>query len=124
MENTLSYLDFIKEKGRPVSEINPGSDEIALAVDDALQAIELLKDNQKAILGGDILSEDNGELIYAYQLWGEEYHYLNWYCDREDNESKDNYAKRSYILAKEGIANAHATAEKLQKKCYIVFVTE
>lgn len=124
MENTLSYLNFIKEKGRPLSEINPGSDEIALAVDDALQAIELLKDNQTAILGGDILSEDSGELIYAYQLWGEEYHYLNWYCDRIDNESEDDYLRRSYILAKEGIANAHTTAEKLKKKCYIIFVTE
>ncbi|MCS6974164.1 MAG: hypothetical protein N2044_02445 [Cyclobacteriaceae bacterium] len=39
MGNTLSYLNFIKEKGRPLSEINPGSDEIALAIDDALQAI-------------------------------------------------------------------------------------
>jgi hypothetical protein len=124
MGNTLSYLNFIKEKGRPLSEINPGSDEIALAVDDALQAIELLKDNQTAILGGDILSEDSGELVYAYQLWGEEYHSLNWYCDRIDNESEDGYLKRSYILAKEGITNAHAIAEKLKKKCYIVFVTE
>ena len=124
MENKLSYLNFIKEKGRSLSEINPGGDEIALAVDDALQAIELLKGSQMTILGGDILSEDNGELIYAYQLWGEEYHCLNWYCDREDNESKDEYAKRSYILAKEGVVNAYATAEKLKKKCYIVFVTE
>lgn len=124
MENTLSYLNFIKEKGRPLSEINPGSGEIALAVDDALQAIELLKENQTAILGGDILSEDSGELVYAYQLWGEEYHYLNWYFDRIDNESKDDYLKRSYILAKEGIANAHTTAERLKNKCYIVFVTE
>ncbi|GEM68737.1 hypothetical protein SMI01S_23430 [Sphingobacterium mizutaii NBRC 14946 = DSM 11724] len=124
MENTLSYLNFLKEKGRPLSEINPGSDEIALAVDDALQAIELLKDNQTAILGGGILSEDSGELIYAYQLWGEEYHYLNWYCDRIDNEREDDYLKRSYTLAQEGITNAHATAENLKKKCYIVFVTE
>lgn len=122
MKNTLSYLNFIKEKGRPVSEINPGSDEIALTIDDALQAIELLKDNQTAILGGDILSEDNGELIYAYQLWGEEYHYLNWYCDRIDNENDDNYLKRSYNIAKEGITNASKMAERFNKKCYIVFV--
>ncbi|NQD71519.1 hypothetical protein HP439_12370 [Sphingobacterium shayense] len=120
----MSYLNFIKEKGKPLSEINPGSDEITLAVDDALQTIELLKDNQIAILGGDILSEDSGELIYAYQLWGEEYQYLNWYCDRIENESEDNCLKRTYVLAKEGIANAHTTAEKLKKKCYIVFVIE
>jgi hypothetical protein len=122
MENILSYLNFIREKGRPVSEINPGSDEIALAVDDALQAIELLENSQTAILGGDVLSEDKGELIYAYQLWGEEYHYLNWYCDRMDNESEDVYLKRSYNIAKEGIVNASKTAERLNKKCYVVIV--
>lgn len=124
MENTLNYLNFIKEKGRPVSEINPGSDEMALAVDDASQAIELLKNSQTIILGGDILSEDNGELIYAYQLWGEEYHYLNWYCDRMGNESKDDYLKRSYDIAREGVINASNTAERFNKKCYIVFVIE
>ncbi|MEZ4912402.1 MAG: hypothetical protein R2774_16250 [Saprospiraceae bacterium] len=52
MHSISNYLNFIKEKGRPLSEINPGSDEITLAVNDALQAIELLKDNQTAILGG------------------------------------------------------------------------
>ena len=119
-----SYLNFIKENGRPVSEINPGSDEIALSVDDALKAIELLKDNQAAVLGGDILSEDSGELIYAYQLWGEEYHYLNWYCDRFSGENEEGYLKRSYDIAREEIINASRIAERFNKKCYIVFVTE
>lgn len=119
-----NYLDFLKEKGKLLSEINPGSDEIALTANDALQALEFLKDSQTAILGGDILSEENNELIYAYQLWGEEYQYLNWYCDKNDNESKADYLQRSYVLAREGITNANKTAEKLKKKCYIVFVTE
>ena len=35
MENTLSYLNFIKEKDKPISEINPSSGEIALAVKNA-----------------------------------------------------------------------------------------
>jgi hypothetical protein len=124
MKSTSTYLDFLKEKGKPLSEINPGSDEIALMVNDALQALELLRDSQTAVLGGDILSEENNELIYAYQLWGEEYQYLNWYCDKNDNESKADYLQRSYILAREGITNANKTAEKLKKKCYITFVTE
>lgn len=124
MKSISTYLDFLKEKGKPLSEINPGSDEIALTVNDALQAFELLKDSQTAILGGDILSEDNNELIYAYQLWGEEYQYLNWYCDKNDNESRAHYLQRSYVLAQEGIVHANETAEKLKKKCYIVFVTE
>ena len=124
MKSISSYLDFLKEKGKPLSEINPGSDEVALTVSDSLQALELLKDSQTTILGGDILSEENNELIYAYQLWGDEYQYLNWYCDSVDNESNEDYRKRSYVLAREGITNAKAIAEKLQKKCYIVFVIE
>jgi hypothetical protein len=122
MKSISDYLDFLKEKGRPLSEINPGSSEIALTVSDALQALELLKDSQTIILGGDILSEEDNELIYAYQLWGQEYHVLNWYLPTEDYEEKD-YLK-SYDLAREGITSANKVAEKFKKKCYIVFVTE
>jgi len=125
MKSTSTYLDFLKEKGKPLSEINPGSNEIALTVGDALQALELLKDSQAAILGADILSEDeNGKLTYAIHLWGYDYHYLNWYCDKNDNESRAAYLKRSYDIAKESITNANKIAEKLKRKCYIVFVTE
>ncbi|MEM7110017.1 MAG: Imm40 family immunity protein [Bacteroidota bacterium] len=88
------YLDLVKSKGRPLREINPGSDEIALDIDEALAAIEILKGNELPILGGDILSTDSGKLIYAYQFWGSEYHYLNWYCNELDNESRVEYSKR------------------------------
>jgi hypothetical protein len=121
MTQISDFLNFIKAKGRPLSEINPGSDEMALTVEDALQALELIKDSKLIILGGDILSEENNELIYAYQLWGQEYHVLNWYLTTEDYEKKDYF--KSYVLAREGIANANKTAEKLKKKCYVVFVT-
>ena len=124
MHTISNYLKFIKTNGKRLSEINPGSDEIALTVNDALKALELLKGSQTIIFGGDILSEENNNLIYAYQLWGEEYQYLNWYCDREDNENKEAYLKRSFELAKEGVINAKKTAEQLKKECYIVFVIE
>ncbi len=117
-----NYFEFIIQKGRPLSEINPGSNEMALTVEDALQALELIKDNKLFILGGDILSEENNKLIYAYQLWGREYHVLNWYLTAEDYERKDELI--SYDIAKEAIAKANQTAEQLKKKCYIVFVTE
>jgi hypothetical protein len=118
------YINFIKEKGKPLSDINPGSDELALAVSDALQALDLLRDSQTVVLGGDVLSEENNKLIYAYQLWGDEWQYLNWYCDRMDGEEKADYLQRSYELAREGIVNANKTAEQFKNKCYIVFVTE
>lgn len=122
MHPISNYLNFIREKGRPLSEINPGSHEIALTVSDALHALELLKDSQTVISGGDILSEENGKLIYAYQLWGDEYACLNWYCDKANNESRAEYLQRSYEVAKAGIVNANEAAERLKKKCLIVFV--
>lgn len=122
MKSISNYLDFLKEKGKPLSGISPGSNEMALTVEDALQALDLIKDNKLIILGGDILSEENNELIYAYQLWGQEYHDLNWYLTTEDYERRDYF--KSYGIAREGIANANKIAEQLKKKCYIVFVTE
>lgn len=124
-KNMSIYLDFLKKKGKKLSEISSGSDELALEISDALKALELLIDSQVAILGGDILSEDEyGNLAYAIHIWGYDYHYLSWYCVKNDNENKTDYLNRSYLLAREGIANANKTAEILKKKCYIVFVIE
>lgn len=123
MMTKSEYLDFIKSKGRPLVEINPGSDEVALSVDIVLQAIELLKNNQVPVLGGDILSVDDlGKLIYAYQLWGSEYHCLNWYCDKTDNESPSEYCDRSYKIAQKSIQEAAKVSKRLGKECYIVLV--
>ena len=116
------YLDFVKSQGRPLTEINPGSDEIAISADEALEAIEILKGNELPILGGDVLSTDSGKLTYAHQLWGSEYHYLNWYCDELDNESKAEWSKRSCEVAKKAINEAVAVSQKLGKDCLIVLV--
>ena len=116
------YLEFTKSKGRPLAEINPGSDEIALSASEALEAIELLKANETPILGGDILSTDSGKLIYAYQLWGSEYHYLNWYCDELENESKTDLSNRSYEVAQKAIKEALEVSNKLGKDCLVTLV--
>lgn len=122
MSKISDYLNFIKEKGKPVSEINSGSDELALTVDDALQAVELSRDAKAAVLGGDILSDELGKLSYAYQLWGSKYHYLNWYCIKKDNETQTEYNDRSCDIAMEAINKADTVAKKLGKSCYIVIV--
>ena len=125
MKTILDYLNFLREKGISLSERTFGNDEFALNISDALRALDILYESQIVILGGDILSEKgNGEFIYAYQLLGDgqEYHYLNWYCDKQEDESQEEYAKRSYIVAKEGIKIANIVAERLEKKCYIVIV--
>lgn len=123
MNSLSNYLNFIKEKGRSLSEINPGSNEIALTVNDTLYALNLLEDNQIAILGGDILSEDiHSRLAYVIHSWGYDYHYLNWYCDKMESESQEDYVKRSYTIARESIKTASDIARRLGESCYIVIV--
>ena len=123
MEKEILLYNFIRENGRPVSEVNPGSKEMALAVEDAEIALKSLHSSKKAILGGDIMSENEGRLMYAYQLWGHGYHYLNWSCDKEDIESEDAFISRSYDVAMKAIADAARIADVLHRKCYIVLVT-
>ena len=109
MKKELWYLGFFNQKGRALSA-DYQSEEKALSVEDALQAIELLKEEKIAIYGGDIL--------------GKEYYYLNWYCDKLDDEERADYLRRSYDKAKKGIMEAKKAADRLGKKCYIVLVTE
>jgi len=117
-----TYLNFIKEKGNSFSKMSFESNEFALKIDDTLEALKILKDNKVAVLGGDILTEDNQHLVYAYQVWGDEYQYLNWYCDKSDDENVAEYLQRSHICAKESIIKANKIAENLQMKCYINLV--
>ena len=44
MNKLSDYTHLLEKRGRPLSEINPGSDETALKLEDALQAIEFLRD--------------------------------------------------------------------------------
>ena len=123
MKKELWFLGFLNQNGRALSA-DYQSEEKALSVEDALQAIELLSEEKIAIYGGDILTEADGELVYAHDIWGKEYHYLNWYCDKLDDEERADYLQRSYDKAKEGIMEARKVADRLGKKCYIVLVTE
>ena len=124
MNKLLDYQSFLESKGMPISTFNPGSKEFALTVEDSFQAIKLLEDSNVAIIGGDVISDDSGKLRYAYQLWGSEYHYLNWACEPVDDESREEYVLRSFSVASEGICAANDHAKKLKKNCFIVLVTE
>ena len=123
MKKELWYLGFLNQKGRPLCA-DYQSEEKALSVEDALQAIDLLNEEKIAIYGGDIFTEADGELVYAHDIWGKEYYYLNWYCDKSEDEERADYLQRSYDKAKEGIMEAKKAADRLDKKCYIVLVTE
>jgi len=103
-------MTFVRKNGRPLSEINPGSSEFALGVDDSLHALSLIEVAKSAVLGGDILSDESGKLSYTYE---------NWYCQRMVSESEIDYRLRSYQVAREYISKV---ASRSGKNRYVVLV--
>ena len=98
MKKELWYLGFLNQNGRALST-DYQSEEKALSVEDALQAIELLSEEKTAIYGGDILAEADGELVYAHDIWGKEYYYL----------------KRAQIICKEAMIKPKRESWKRKK---------
>jgi hypothetical protein len=94
---------LLHSEGRPLAEINPGSEELALKPAAALRAIELLAGTDVAILGGDVVSEASGKLRYTYQ---------NWYCERLPAESVEAFADRSHSVARQFIDKLNTRDEK------------
>ena len=91
-----SFLRFVSAVGRNLSEINPGSDELALTPSDAIEALDFLSGSQVAILGGDVLSDSAGKLSYVYE---------NWYCEQLRGEDLLDFVRRSQTVAREFIEN-------------------
>jgi hypothetical protein len=120
----LRYADVVNVRGRLLSVINPGSDEVAFGVDDAIMVIELLADCKIIILGGDVLTDDtNGNLSYVVHEWGYEYVFLSWSCDSVAGESFSSYLQRSVSMAIEKVMKISGFAKNKNALCYIVFVT-
>lgn len=117
------FLELLSSCGLPMSEINPGSNEMALSCENALKGVELLKSQNIPILGGDIMSEMDGSLIYAYQMWGKQYISLSWYCRQNPEEAIEDCARRSHELAIEKIERAKEVADRLNQKCFVILVS-
>jgi hypothetical protein len=71
-----------------------------------------------------MVMSSEGKLIYAYQLWGPEYQYLNWYCMPLEDETYESFLKNSVQAASRGINEAVQIANKLNSNCYIVLVVD
>jgi hypothetical protein len=107
-KNSIDH--FLRSRGRPMSEINPGSHEYALTLQDAKQLISLLPGSTVPLLGGDVVAESEGRLRYTYE---------NWYIVREPAEDDESHARRSYRKAEDFISSLEARAAP---KTYVVFV--
>lgn len=68
----------------------------ALSKEDAIKALDRFYELQIPILGGDVCENINGVIQYNYD---------NWYCDRQPNESRLDFASRSIGKAIDYINN-------------------
>jgi hypothetical protein len=82
------YTEIRRSKGRSLQDIGVGG--CAFAKADALDAVASLVGSQVAIAGGDVLSVASGRPRYTYD---------NWYVDRRDDESLEDYLARSWVAA-------------------------
>ena len=78
--------DLIKERGIPLGQWNPGSEEFALDKESAIRALETLEGSNIAVLGGDVVRILQGRLKYVYAQWSSE---------RRNGEDSKNFAMRS-----------------------------
>ena len=98
MKNSNDYERFLEAKG--VRLFEPlGIQEIALAREDALIAIELLRKAAIPILGGDVYLQRSAVLDHSFTSWSTNF---------LPNETNDSYLTRSLTDAKKFIRELHA----------------
>lgn len=92
MKTSNRYIELLKSHG--VSPEALGIRDIALERSEALVAIECLKADSIPILGGDVYLRNDAAIEPSY---------ANWHCDARPGESKEDYFKRSWLIAEEYI---------------------
>lgn len=93
-----AYAQIQSKKGLSLGAMNPGSHEVALPRQAAIEALSTLTliGQRVAVLGGDVLMQEDGSLKYVY---------ASWYCSKQDGESVDEYAERSLQYALSYVSN-------------------
>ena len=84
----------------------------ALSKEQALKALDKFEAEKISVLGGDVYELNDGEL---------ESNYDSWYCNRESDESLENYVVRSISKARLYISNYNSPNQKQEM---FVFVAE
>jgi len=102
--------DAILRVGRSLEDI--GVRNWALTKEQTLTALDQFEAEGIAILGGD---------VYEVQRECLQSNYDNWYCDREENESKSAFVSRSIAKARD-----YVTTYKLKRgaECFFAIVPD
>ena len=79
-----------------ISLASLGIRDIGLLRNDALRAVEILRDGKFPILGGDVYLRRGDRLDVAY---------ANWYADPKTDEDRETYLRRSWDKAETFLKN-------------------
>ena len=112
---------FYKKNGIKSSNFKDAP--LAFSVENSLKVLELFEKSKIIILGGDILINSSDEIVYAHYIWGDEYQYLNWHCEKVVDEKYEDYLNRGYNLSKAFILKANEIARSKNCQIFILFVT-
>jgi hypothetical protein len=98
----LQCSELIKKRGVPLSQWNPGSEEVAFDKEASLKVLEMLESSSIAVLGGDVVCIMQNQLKYVYAPWE---------CKRNIGELPLEYAKRSRDMAFKYVQNFRPAKE-------------
>jgi Immunity protein 40 len=88
------YGQFCKDHGKSLGEV--GVNAYAFAKPDALELITLVESSHVPILGGDVYEIVDGRFSLTYD---------NWYCQKEDFPSEEEYVKSSAAKARDYVTD-------------------
>lgn len=94
MKTSIEYQRLIQSCGISLQDI--GIEDIALNREDAIFAIDLLRQSAIPILGGDVYIRNSGRIDHAY---------ANWHSDPKANETRDQFAERSCLEARRYVSD-------------------
>ena len=89
-----AYERILTTKGISLQALGLG--DVALGRAETLSAIQVLKVQSVAILGGDVYVERNGKIEVGY---------ANWHVDRDAGENSAEFAARSCLRAEQYVEN-------------------
>jgi hypothetical protein len=92
MKRQNRFQQLLSDKGLSLSRL--GLRDIGLERNDALAAVELLRNSAQYILGGDVFFKHGDEVKVAY---------ANWHSEPRESETYEEFASRSCEEAKDYI---------------------
>ena len=104
MYNLFKYINEEDFEFRRMSEVWPGSSQIAFNIEDAFKVLDILRAEDIVLFGVELISEENNILDHAFNIWGFKCYPTDWWYDvRSKDTPKVGCFKKLYAKAKKVI---------------------